>query len=65
MELKTRLNDLPYLIPRVFEQIKNLIKIQNVKLAFFNLNKLDRIIKAQKDILPNYSKKSVVYKICC
>jgi len=43
-----------------------MIKIQNVKLAFFSLNKLNHgIIKAQKDILPNYLKKNIVYKICC
>jgi len=48
------------------EQIRNMIKIQNVKLAFFSYNKLDGIIKSQKDVLPNYSKKkNVVYKICC
>jgi len=55
---------IPY-IPIVSEQIKNMIKLHNVKLAFFSFNKLDGIIKAQKDILPNYSRKNVVYKICC
>jgi len=41
------------------EQIRNMIKIQNVKLAFFSYNKLDGIIKSQKDVLPNYSKKKM------
>jgi len=31
----------------------------------FSLNKLERIIKTQKDRLSNYSKKNVVYKIFC
>ena len=34
-------------------------------LSFFSLNKLDRIIKAQKDVLSHDSKKNIVYKIKC
>jgi len=43
------------------------MKNLNIKLFFYNLslNKLEEIIKAQKDLLPNYSKKNVVYKISC
>jgi len=37
----------------------------NTKLAFFSLNKLGRIIKAQKDPLPMKCNKNVVYKISC
>lgn len=36
-----------------------------MRLAFFNLNKLGGIIRAHKDILPNNSKKNVVYQIVC
>jgi len=46
----------------ISEKFKNIIKNLNIKLSFYNLNKLERIIKTQKD-LPNYSKKNVVYKI--
>jgi len=35
------------------------------KLAFFSLNKLSRIVKAQKDHLPIGSNKNVVYKLSC
>jgi len=51
-----------YIISKKF---KNIIKNLNIKLSFYlsNLNKLEGIIKAQKDLLPNYSKKNVVYKI--
>jgi len=43
----------------------NITKNLNVRLSFFSLNKLDRIIKVQKDVLPYDSKKNVVYKINC
>jgi len=43
---------IPY-ISKVSEQIKNMIRIQNIRLASFSLNKLDGIIKAQKDIFPD------------
>ena len=33
-------------------------------LTWFNMNKLDGIIKSQKDILPYDCYKNVVYKIC-
>jgi len=55
---------LPY-FPNISEKFKNITKIQNVKLSFYCFNKLDRIIKAQKDLLPDYLKKNVVYKISC
>jgi len=55
---------IPY-IPRISEQIKHMIRIQNVRLAFYSRNKLDGIIRAQKDTLPIDSRKNVVYKIYC
>jgi len=55
---------IPY-FPNISEKFKNIIKNQNVKLSFYSLNKLDRIIKAQKDHLPDYSNKNIVYKISC
>jgi len=55
---------IPYFL-NISERFKNIIKNLNVKLSFYSLNKLDRIIKAQKDRLPDYSKKNVVYKISC
>jgi len=55
---------IPYFL-NISERFKNIIKNQNVKLSFYSLNKLELIIKAQKDRLPDYSKKNVVYKISC
>jgi len=46
--------------PNISEKFKNIIKILN-----YSFNKLEGIIKAQKDRLSNYSKKNVVYKISC
>jgi len=34
-------------------------------LSFYSLNKLENIIRAQKDHLDNYTRKNVVYKIVC
>jgi len=34
-------------------------------MAFFSLNELGRIIKAQKNPLPIGHNKNVVYKLCC
>jgi len=55
---------IPY-FPNISERFKNIVKNQNVKLSFDSLNKLNGIIKAQKNRLPDYSKKNVVYKISC
>ncbi|XP_018361974.1 PREDICTED: uncharacterized protein LOC108760480 [Trachymyrmex cornetzi] len=55
---------IPFL-PCVYKKFKNIIKNLDVKLSFFSLNKMDGIIKAQKDVLPHESRKNVVYKINC
>ena len=55
---------LPY-IPIISDKFKTITNSVNVKLAFFSLNKLSRVIKVQKDVLPNNLKKNVVYKIPC
>jgi len=47
------------------KNLKKIVKNLNIKLSFYSLNKLEGIIKAQKDCLFNYSKKNVVYKISC
>jgi len=49
----------------ISEKFKNIIKNRNINFFFYSLNELERIIKAQKDRLSNYSKKNVVYKISC
>jgi len=54
----------PY-FPNISEKCKCFIKSPNVKLSFYSLNKLDNIIRAQKDHLENFARKNVVYKICC
>ncbi|KYN13632.1 hypothetical protein ALC57_14177 [Trachymyrmex cornetzi] len=56
---------IPFL-PYIYDKFKSIVKKDsNVRLSFFSLNKLDGIIKAQKDVLPHDSKKNVVYKINC
>ena len=52
-------------LPDIYDKFRNITKNFNVRLSFFSLNKLDGIIKAQKDVLPHDSKKNVVYKINC
>jgi len=42
-----------------------LAKLIGLRYHIYSLNKLDGIIKAQKDRLPDFSKKNVVYKISC
>jgi len=54
----------PY-FQNISEQFKNFLTNPNIKLAFYSLNKLDWIIRGQKDLLTNNSKKNVVYKISC
>jgi len=41
----------------VSNKFKHVVKDLNTRLSFFSINKLDYIIKAQKDILPIKSKK--------
>jgi hypothetical protein len=55
---------LPY-VPDISDKFASITKNLNVRLAFFSLNKLGRIIRVQKDALPSNLKKNVVYKIVC
>jgi len=52
-------------IKKVTDKFKNISNRLKSKLAFFGLNKLGRIIKAQKDTLPIKCYKNVVYKLSC
>jgi len=52
-------------IKKVTEKFKNISGGLKLKLAFYSLNKLERIIKAQKDTLPTKCNKNVVYKLSC
>jgi len=54
----------PY-FPNISEKFSNFIKGSNVRLSFFSLNKLERIIRVQKDRIEALSKKNVVYMISC
>jgi len=45
--------------------LKNIASSIKAKLAFFNFNKLGRIIKAQKDTLSPGFNKNIVYKLSC
>jgi len=55
---------IPY-IKKVSEKFKNIAQGIESKLSYFSLNKLDRIIKSQKDSLPLSCNKNVVYKLSC
>jgi len=52
-------------IKKVTDKFKNISVGLKAKLAFFSLNKLGRIITAQKDTLPSKCNKNVVYKLSC
>jgi len=56
---------IPY-IDSISEKFKTKVtKDLNSNLSFFNLNKLQCVIKAHKDPLPASSKKNIIYKISC
>jgi len=61
---KTQWFTVPY-FPNISEKFNNFIKGSNIKLSFFSLNKLERIIRVQKDRIADLSKKNVVYRISC
>jgi len=52
-------------IKKVTDKFKNIANRLKAKLVFFSLNKLGRIIKAQKDILSIKCNKNIVYKLSC
>jgi len=57
-----------FLIPfisKVTEKFKYITNIINKKLAYFSLQKLGWIVKAQKDRLKTVENKNVVYKLSC
>lgn len=47
---------IPFL-PVIYEKFKKITKDLNVKIAFFSLNKLNRFVKAEKDVLAHNSNK--------
>jgi len=49
-------------IQKVTDKFKNIVNNIKAKLTFFSLNKLGRIIKAQKDTLAPGFNKNIVYK---
>jgi len=50
---------LPY-FPNISEKFKNIIKNLNIKLSFYSLNKLEGIIKTQKNRLSKFEEKCSV-----
>jgi len=54
----------PY-IKSISDKFENIIKGLVSRVSFYSMNKLSRLIKAQKDSLPDSSKMNVVYKINC
>jgi len=52
-------------IKKVTDKFKNIANRLKAKLVFFSLNKLGRITKGQKDILPTKCNKNIVYKLSC
>ena len=47
------------------QKFSSICKDTDIKLAFSSDTKLNRFIKVQKDPLPKFDNKNVVYKICC
>jgi len=57
-----------FLIPFIWklaDKFKNIANMIKTKLAFFNMNKLGRVIRAQKDSLSIGFNKNIVYKLNC
>jgi len=52
-------------IQKLTDKFKNITNMIKSKLTFFSLNKLGRVIRAQKDPLQLGSNKNVVYKLKC
>jgi len=52
-------------ISKAIEKFKNIANIIKTKLAFFSIQKLNRIIRTQKDFLPTGLNKNVIYKLSC
>jgi len=55
---------IPY-IPKLADKFKYIADMIKTKLAFFSVEKLGRLIRAQKDSLPKGSHKNVVYELNC
>ncbi|KYN00647.1 hypothetical protein ALC62_08581 [Cyphomyrmex costatus] len=49
----------------ISDGFRNMINGINDRIAFFSINKLNNFIKVQKDRLPHFMKKNIVYKIQC
>jgi len=49
----------------VIEKFENIANIIKTKLAFFNIQKLNRIIRELKDFLPIGFNRNVIYKLSC
>jgi len=47
------------------EKFKEVVGVSDMRVAYYEINKLRNIIKAHKDPLPNLCKKNVVYKLNC
>jgi len=54
----------PYIKP-TSDKFKNIINGMVSRVSFYSMNKLGKLIKAQKDSLPKFSNMNVVYKINC
>jgi len=52
-------------IPKLTDKFKNITNIIKSKLTFFSVNRLGKVIRAQKDPLQLGSNKNVVYKLKC
>jgi len=52
-------------ISKVIEKFKSIANVMKTKLAFFSIQKLNRIIIAQKDFLPTGLTKNVIFKLSC
>lgn len=61
---RKRFFTIPY-VPSISERFNIITKHLDVRLSYFNLNKLHRFIKVHKDPVPKSACSNVVYKIEC
>lgn len=62
--MKLSFFNIPY-VKFFSEQFGLIVRDLDTKLSYININKLQHFIRVHKDVLPNYSRSNVVYRIAC
>ena len=56
---------IPYSLTLIESKCRTICKEENLKLAYYNNNKLNKFIRIHKDKIPKNANKNVVYNISC